>query len=119
MSIFTMLGNPISLDVTNRKPKTAKELLLAGIERQRGIVLGEQVTGTRGSKARSWFNKDKLHFKPFIGIYSLMSGKGWIYATGTEMEVLNNLEASVENSELDSAIAAIQKCMDKRESKQH
>ena len=114
MSIFSKLGKPEKAIVRSRKPKTAKELLLAGIERQRKIEQGEKVSGTGGSEARRWFNKELRQFKPFIGIYSLMGESAWPYKPGDELEILDIFKASVKGDELDEYINQVQASMDKR-----
>ena len=114
MSIFTKLGQPQKSVVRSRKPKTAKELLLAGIERQRKIEQGEKVSGTSGSEARRWFDKELKKFKPFIGIYSLLGDEDWPYTPGEELEILDILEASVKDGDLDDYINQVQASMDKR-----
>jgi len=97
MSFFAKFGKPEIIKAS--KSLTPKELLQASIDKQRRLLAGEEVLGALGKPIRSWFRQGV--FKPTVGVYGLFGEAAVRYKTGVEKEMLDELEISLRDGELD------------------
>jgi hypothetical protein len=106
MKLFEIFGQPVKAGYSKRH--TAKEVLLAGIEKQLRLLAGERVENKNGSSIKSWFASGD--FVPMVGNRPLLGEKPRIPGATAEkrQQMLIALRDDVATGECDSFLLALE-----------
>ena len=107
MKLFELFGQPVKW--SNTKPHSAKDLLLAGIEKQLQLLAGQRIENKSGSVIKSWFASGG--FVPMVGNRPLLGEKTRIPCESPDRQeqMLIALRDDVTTGSCDTFLIALEK----------